>query len=85
MTQSLSASVAAEIRAEMARQGVSQTKLSEVLGRSQAYVSRRLVEAPEVPFHLADLECIAQHLGVPMAHFLPVDAARPRRTRAGAR
>ncbi len=52
----------------MARQRITGTQLAERLGRSQPYVSRRLVG--EVPFDLGDLEAIAAELGVPLTKFL---------------
>lgn len=52
----------------MGRQRISQTALAELLGRSQTYVWRRLVG--QVPFDLAELEAIAEHLRVPAAQFL---------------
>jgi transcriptional regulator with XRE-family HTH domain len=72
MTTSLPEVAAAEVRAEMGRQRMSQAALGELLGRSQPYVWRRLVG--EVPFDLAELELIATKLGVPVGRFLRTDA-----------
>lgn len=49
--------VAANVRAEMARRQINQTDLAARLGRSQAWISRRLVGA--VPFDVAELDSIA--------------------------
>ena len=66
--------VAAEVRAEMARQHASQTALATILNTSQAAVSRRL--RGQVPFDVTELETIAGHFGVPVSQFIaPLDAA----------
>jgi transcriptional regulator with XRE-family HTH domain len=54
--------VAAEIRAALARQRVTQSALADRLGVSQAWVSRRL--SGEVPLTIADITQIAADLGV---------------------
>jgi transcriptional regulator with XRE-family HTH domain len=54
--------VAAEIRAALARQRVTQSVLADRLGVSQAWVSRRL--SGEVPLTIADITQIAAELGV---------------------
>jgi transcriptional regulator with XRE-family HTH domain len=54
--------VAAEIRAALARQRVTQSALADRLGVSQAWVSRRL--SGEVPLTIADITQIAAELGV---------------------
>ncbi|MBK9181437.1 MAG: helix-turn-helix transcriptional regulator [Acidimicrobiales bacterium] len=61
--------VAAEVRATMARQQVTQVMLSHDMDRSQAFLSRRLTG--EVAFDLDDLELIAGLLGVPVADLFP--------------
>lgn len=53
---------AANVRAEMARKRISQTKLAESLGWSQGAVSRRL--SGRVALDLNELERIADQLGV---------------------
>lgn len=65
--------VAAEVRAEMARQRVSQTALAEKLDVSQAYVSRRL--AGDVAFDVAELDDVARILGVPVEQFVAASTA----------
>lgn len=68
--------VAQEVRAEMARQRVSQTALAALLDTSQAAVSRRL--RGQVPFDIIELEVIAARLGVPVAQFVaPLDVQSP--------
>jgi transcriptional regulator with XRE-family HTH domain len=54
--------VAAEIRAELARQRRTQSALADRLGVSHAWVSRRL--SGEVPLTIADVAQIAAGLGV---------------------
>ena len=49
--------MAAEIRAWMGRRRATQSDLAKVLGKSQAYVSRRL--SGEVPFDVDDLSRLA--------------------------
>lgn len=61
--------VAAEIRAELARQKISQTTVAIVLGVSQASASRRL--SGETPMDVNDLIKLAELLRVPVARFLP--------------
>lgn len=70
---SLTQLVATEVRAEMARQRISGVQLAERLGRSQAYLARRLMG--DVSFDLSDLEAIAAELDVDVWQFLPAVAA----------
>lgn len=72
MSPRLSSIVAANIRAEMARQKVSQAALAERLGISQAAVSRRLAERS--PFELDEVETCASVLNVPVARLMREDA-----------
>jgi transcriptional regulator with XRE-family HTH domain len=60
--------VAAEVRAEMARQRMSQVKLAELLGVAQQTISRRIVG--EVPFDVTELVQIADLLKVSVTQFL---------------
>jgi transcriptional regulator with XRE-family HTH domain len=73
MSETITASVAAEVRAELARQRMSQQLLAAKLGVSQQWVSRRI--AGTVAFDVNELARIAGLLGVPMSQFLPVPAA----------
>ena len=62
MTNTYTISVAAEVRAEMARQRLSQRKVAIKLGWSQQMLSTRLLGT--VPFSTTDLAEIASALGV---------------------
>lgn len=61
--------VAEEVRALLGRRQVSQQRLAEALGRSQAYVSRRTNGG--VAFDLDDLEAIAAMLDVFVCDLFP--------------
>lgn len=64
--------VAAEIRAELGRQRLSQTDLARRLGVSRPWVSRRL--SGQTALSIADIARIADDLGVAVTHFVaPVD------------
>ena len=67
-TSSLRESVAAEIRAQLARRRLSGRQAAVMLGWTSPYLSRRLTG--EVPFDVADLEALAGLLDVPVASFL---------------
>jgi len=69
MTQNLAEYVAAEVRAEMARQRVSQRQLAAQLGLSQVQIQRRL--AGRIEFRPSELDGAAELLGVPVTRFLP--------------
>lgn len=75
MTQpsTLAGSVAAEVRAQLARRQLTGTALAAAIGRSEMYVSRRL--RGEVPFDLVDVEQAAGFLGVAIADLLPAPAS----------
>lgn len=71
--------IAAEVRAEMARQGLSQAKLATKLGWTQPRLSRRVTPGKNglIPFTAAELLAVADKLGAPIAQFLPTaEAAR---------
>ena len=59
-----SAATGANVRAEMARCGVTQTTLARKIGLSQTAVSARL--KGRTPFDINELVLIAQVLGVPL-------------------
>ena len=65
--------VAANVRAEMGRAGVSQAELASVLGLSQAAVSKRLRGSTR--WRVDELAATASHLGVPLAVLLPSEVA----------
>ncbi|MET8908353.1 helix-turn-helix transcriptional regulator [Micromonospora sp. NPDC004551] len=69
MAENLTRAVASEIRAEMARREMTQQALAPLIGMSQQALSRRL--RGEHPFDTAELERVANALGVPVAEFLP--------------
>lgn len=73
MSEVITASVAAEVRAELARQRRPQRELAEAIGLSQQAASRRL--CGEVPFDIAELAKVAELLGVPIEHFLAARGA----------
>lgn len=60
--------VAAEVRAEMGRQRVSQRKVGEILGLPQPQVSRRL--SGLIAFNTAELGRLADAWGVPLSTFI---------------
>jgi transcriptional regulator with XRE-family HTH domain len=68
MPQTYNESVAAEVRAEMARQRRSQDSLASELGWTQATLSRRLID--EVAFSTDEIERIAGALGVPLSQLV---------------
>jgi transcriptional regulator with XRE-family HTH domain len=61
----LSESVAGEVRAHLARARLSGRQAALQLGWTQPYMSRRLTG--DIPFDVADLEAIADLLGIPVA------------------
>ena len=67
--------VAANIRAEMARAGLTQVSIAASLGIPQQSLSRRL--AGKTPFSVDEAFAVADLLGVPVAVILPTrsDAA----------
>ena len=68
--------VAAEVRAELARQQLSGVRAAKALGWSQNYLSVRL--RGTVEFSVTDLFKIADLLEVPVSTFLEVKGARVR-------
>lgn len=79
VSEPLNERVAKEIRAEMARQGVTQTALAEVLGRNQAYVSDRLTSKTGLTLEV--IEEIADALQVRVERLFAFDDPAPRRRR----
>jgi transcriptional regulator with XRE-family HTH domain len=67
--------IAAEIRAELARQGISQEALAQRIGRDQTWVSRRTTGA--IPIDVAELEAIAAVLSVPVHQLIPAPDPTP--------
>lgn len=75
---SLARRIGAEIRAEMARQDISQEELARRLGWSQQWVSRRITGV--TPVDAGELEAIAAALGVPVSQLLTTPTTIPRST-----
>jgi len=72
MTDEAQATVAGEIRAELARQGREQQELARQLGHKPSWLSRRL--SGETKMSVGDLKAIARMLGVPVAQLAkPLD------------
>lgn len=75
--------VAAQVRAEMARRGLKQKDLAEVLGMTQQAVSPK--HSGHRPYSQADLWTISDWLGIPFAELLgeagrevhPLDRPQP--------
>jgi len=65
---SLPATVAGEVRAEMARQQINQQRVADALGVSRQAFNRRITG--DIPFDVAELEIIAGFLGVPVTRFI---------------
>lgn len=65
--------IAAEVRAELARQGLSQSALAGMLGWSQVTVSRRLRSAGQ--FTVGELEQVSQALNVSLSELTSPRAA----------
>jgi transcriptional regulator with XRE-family HTH domain len=82
MSETVTASVAAEVRAEMARQNVPQRELGRVLGLSQGAAWRRL--KGEVPFDVAELAEVAKLLKTPISQFIPQLEVQSEPAEAGA-
>lgn len=68
MSESLADHVRAEIKAELARRDLNTTQLAARLRVSDMWVSRRLRGV--VPIAVAELEQIADALGIPVQVFL---------------
>lgn len=61
--------VAAEVRAELARRKVNQTQIAMLLGISQAGVSRRLLG--QTPMDVNEIAAIAEFLDIPIGTLFP--------------
>lgn len=68
VTSKITSEVCGEIRAVMARQGLTQEELSERIGVRQSWVSKRLTG--NVRLALVDVDRIARALGVPLSQLL---------------
>lgn len=65
--------VAANVRAEMARNGTTQADLAEALNLPQSSVSARV--RGRVPFRLDEIELASAFFGVPLSELVPVEDA----------
>lgn len=67
--------IGANVRAEMARLGLSQDRLGEILGIGRSQISRRLTGA--IGFEAAELVRIADELNIPVARLVesPIPAS----------
>lgn len=61
--------VIGEVKAEMARKGVTPTELGRLTGRGQQYWSRRTTGI--TPFDVDDFAVLSEILQVPMSRFMP--------------
>ena len=68
-TATLSGQLASEVRAEMARQRVSNRELAKRMGVSHVWVARR-VTAQATDMTLDELAMVAKALGKPVPYFL---------------
>ncbi len=67
--------IAGVVRAEMARQKVTDTMLAAHLGQNQQWFSRR--KLGHVAFDAAELLVIADYLGLPITHFFGLAPTTP--------
>lgn len=72
--------IAAEIRAEAARQGLSLRRMSLALGKSQPWMTRRVSITADVDMTLEELDLIAAVLGVTAGELLTRAAVMSDRT-----
>ena len=72
MTPTPSHATGANVKAEMARRGVTQTVLAEMTGIPQSALSKRL--RGRIAFNVNELAGISAALGVPLADLLPSES-----------
>lgn len=60
--------ITGNLRAEMARRGITQQQVAEILGLSRAAVSRRLLG--QSPISIDELFEITEHFGIDMASII---------------
>ncbi len=73
MTKPLTESVAAEVRAELARRNIPRSRTADQLGMSRTLLWQRL--RGHSSFTVAELERLAELLDVPVSKFLPAAPA----------
>lgn len=70
--------IAAEIRAELARQGASHRRLAGALGVSYQWVNRRISVGADQPLTFEEVDRIAEILGVPTGKIIAASGWLPR-------
>lgn len=75
MRSNLQATVAGNLRAELARRDLTQQEIADQLGISSVQVSRRM--RGEVDWRLSELEAVAELLGLGLRDLLPVATPSP--------
>lgn len=73
VSTTLARRIGLRIRAALAGADVTQEQLAERIGKSQPWVSRRIIGV--TPADASDIELIAAALGVPVADLLPAEQA----------
>lgn len=73
MTKTATRTTGANVKAEMARRGVTQTDLADRLGMKQSALSKRLRGV--ISLNIDELTEIAKVLDVPLSALLPTEAA----------
>ena len=71
--QTATAQTGANVRAEIARRGMTQAAISECIGVSQSQLSKRL--QGRIPFNVNELAAIASALDVPLSDLIPREPA----------
>lgn len=71
------AAVRAEIRAWIARKGLTHSQVAAQMGHAPSWVSKRIGAKPTVPILVDDLMAFADVLGVPAAEFFRVADSTP--------
>lgn len=74
MSGTLADHVAAQLRAEMGRQELTNEQLAARLGVSDMWVSRRKQQKTQIS--MADVERLAEALNVPVEYFYPTASGR---------
>lgn len=70
MPHIVNAAIAASVRAELARAGISARQLAEALGQNRGWAHRRLARKDPAPFTAADLARIADYLDIPLSRLI---------------
>lgn len=78
MQSSAAKIVSRHVKAEMVRNGKTQTDLAELLDLTQQAVSRRLIG--RTPFPMTEILVLAQYFGVDVAYLLPSEGEATRKS-----